>query len=78
MLPLSGERIAHAGQLGLYGSIEHLVPDGHAHAADQRLVDGDDGLELQAEFLLEGNDQFLTWASLSSNALVISACAVPS
>ena len=42
MLPLSGERIAHAGQLGLYGSIEHLVPDGHAHAADQRLVDGDE------------------------------------
>src|SRR5690606_11820827 len=54
-----GQGIPQAGQLGLYGSIEHLVADRHAHAADQRFVDGDTGVELEAEFGFERVDQFL-------------------
>src|SRR5690606_31133560 len=52
-LASSGQRIAHAGQLGLHGSIKHFVANHHTHATDHIWIDGNSGFELEAEFTFQ-------------------------
>src|SRR5690606_13117769 len=42
-----GQRIAHAGQLGLHRSVKYLVTHDHAHTADQIRIDGNRWFELE-------------------------------
>src|SRR5690606_39358273 len=54
-----GQRIAHAGQLGLHRSVKYLVAHDHSHTADQFGIHGDDGLELEAELFFEPGNELL-------------------
>src|SRR5690606_42063246 len=54
-----GQRIAHAGQLGLHRSVKYLVAHDHSHTADKIGIYGDDRLELEAELFLQPRNELL-------------------